>query len=135
MNPIEREKRELVRKIFERMVDLINKEINLDEFKDTYFPHEDRTLEMNIKGLEDIATGFVFEGGKVRTIKKLEDNPTVIFDMDEDTFIRIATKRETFSEAFFYGELDIQGPNYMRDFHIFKRMFDKYGYVLDKIGG
>jgi putative sterol carrier protein len=135
MNPIEREKRELVKRIFERMVDLIDKEINLDEFKNTYFPHEDRTLEMNITGLEDVATGFVFEGGKVRTIKKLEDRATVVFAMDEDTFIRIATKRETFSEAFFYGELDIQGENYMRDFHIFKRMFDKYGYVLDKIGG
>jgi putative sterol carrier protein len=133
MNPIETEKRELIKKIFAKMVALINKEINLKEFKDTYFPDEDRTLKMNIGGIEDLDTGFVFEGGKVRTIRKLTDEPTVTFTMDEDTFIRIATKKESFSEAFFYGELGIEGKNYMRDYRIFDRMFKKYGSILEKI--
>lgn len=133
MNPLTAEKRKLIKLIFDKMVILINKEIDLAEFKDTYFPDENRTLELNIAGLEDLNTGFVFEGGKVRTIKKLHDKPTVMFSMDEDTFIRIATRQLTFSEAFFYGELDIQGDNYMRDYRIFQRMFDKYGTILEKL--
>jgi len=123
----------MITKIFEKMVELINKEIDLAEFKYTYFPDEDRTLELNIIGLSDLDTGFVFEGGKVRTIKKINDRPTVMFTMDEDTFIHIATKQVSFTEAFFYGDLDIQGDNYMRDFKIFKRMFDKYGRLLDTL--
>jgi putative sterol carrier protein len=133
MNPLTAEKRKLIKLIFDKMVVLINREINLDEFKDTYFPHEDRTLELNITGLEDLDTGFVFEKGKVRTIKKLADKPTVMFSMDEDTFIRLATQQLNFSEAFFYGDLDIHGENYMRDFRIFKRMFDKYGTLFEKL--
>lgn len=133
MNPIQHEKRELIKKIFTKMVDLINKEVNLMEFKETYFPDEDRTLELNIIGLEDINTGFVFESGTVRTIKKLQDKPTVKFTMDEDTFLRIATKRETFTEAWLYGELDTEGDNYIRDYKIFELMFKTYGHVLDKV--
>jgi len=133
MQPLQHEKRELIKRIFSKMVDLINKEIDLEEFIDTYCPKEDRTLEINIRGLEDIDTGFVFENGKVRTIKKLADQPTVRFTMDEDTFIRLATRQESFSEAFFLDEMDAQGKNYFRDYHIFERMFKKYGHILDKI--
>lgn len=133
MNPLEAEKRKLIRTIFEKMVPLINKEMNLDEFKETYFPHEDRTLQLNIIGLEDIDTGFVFKDGEVRTIKKISDKPTVILTMDEDTFILISTRRMTFAEAFFNGDLDMEGENYMRDYRIFERTFTKYGKILDKI--
>lgn len=133
MNLIQHEKRELIKKLFSSMVSLINKEIDLQEFVDTYCPYEDRTLEINIKGLEDLDSGFVFEKGTVRTMKKLNDQPTVSFTMDEDTFIRLATKQESFSEAFFYGEMEIQGRNYMRDYRIFDRMFNRYGHILDKI--
>lgn len=133
LSMVQKQKRELVKQIFHKMIGLINKEINLEEFKDAYFPDEDRTLEMNILGIEDLDTGFVFENSKVRSIRKLSDRPTVVFTLDEDTFIRLALRRETFSEAFFYGELDIQGEKYMRDFHIFDRMFKRYGYILEKI--
>lgn len=133
MNLFREEKEELIRKIFYKMVGLINREINLQEFIDTYCPDEDRTIEIKIIGLEDIDTGFVFENGKVRTIKKLSDSPTVRFTMDEDTFIRLATRQEGFSEAFFLGEMDIEGKNYFRDYRIFERMFERYGYILDKV--
>jgi putative sterol carrier protein len=133
MNPLEAEKRKLIRTIFEKMVPLINKEMNMDEFKETYFPHEDRTLQLNIIGLEDLDTGFVFEDGEVRTIKKISDKPTVILTMDEDTFILISTRRMTFAEAFFNGDLDMEGENYLRDYRIFERTFTKYGKILDKI--
>jgi len=132
-NPVVAEKRRLIKKIFEKMVDLINKEMNIEEFKDTYFPNEDRTLELNIKGIEDLDTGFVFRNGRVRTIKKLSDKPTVVVNMDEDTFIRLATKQETLGEAFFYSHMEMAGKEYMRDFKLFDRMFTKYGHVLDKL--
>ena len=133
MNPLEAEKRKLIRTIFEKMVPLINKEMNMDEFKETYFPHEDRTLQLNIIGLEDLDTGFVFEDGEVRTIKKISDKPTVILTMDEDTFILISTGDMTFAEAFFNGDLDMEGENYLRDYRIFERTFTKYGKILYKI--
>jgi putative sterol carrier protein len=133
MNPLEAEKRKLIKTIFEKMVPLINKEMNIDEFKETYFPDEDRTLQLNIIGLEDLDTGFVFEDGEVRTIQKISDRPTVVLTMDEDTFILIATKRITFAEAFFSGDLEMEGENYLRDYRIFERTFTKYGKILDKI--
>ncbi len=133
LNPITYEKRRLIKKIFEKMVVLINREMNIEEFKDTYFPNEDRTLELNIKGIEDLDTGFVFQDGHVRTIKKLMDLPTVTVSMDEDTFIRLATKQETLGEAFFNGHMEMEGKEYFRDFKLFDRMFTKYGYVLDKL--
>jgi putative sterol carrier protein len=133
MNPLEAEKRKLIKTIFEKMVPLINKEMNMDKFKETYFPHEDRTLQLNIIGLEDIDTGFVFEDGEVRTIKKISDKPTVILTMDEDTFILISTGDMTFAEAFFSGDLDMEGENYLRDYRIFERTFTKYGKILYKI--
>lgn len=133
LNPVTIEKRRLIKKIFEKMVVLINKEMNIEEFKETYFPDEDRTLELNIDGMEDIDTGFVFKNSTVRTIKKLSDRPTVKIAMDEDTFIRLATKQESLSEAFFYDHMKMEGDNYMRDFRLFDRMFKKYGYVLDKL--
>jgi putative sterol carrier protein len=107
--------------------------MNIDEFKETYFPDEDRTLQLNIIGLEDLDTGFVFEDGEVRTIQKISDRPTVVLTMDEDTFILIATKRITFAEAFFSGDLEMEGENYLRDYRIFERTFTKYGKILDKI--
>jgi|APFre7841882630_1041343.scaffolds.fasta_scaffold00020_7 putative sterol carrier protein len=133
MNPLEAEKRKLIKTIFEKMVPLINKEMNIDEFKETYFPDEDRTLQLNIIGLEDLDTGFVFENGEVRIIAKIYDKPTVILTMDEDTFILISTKRLTFAEAFFNGDLEMEGENYLRDYRIFERTFTKYGKILDKI--
>lgn len=133
MNPLEAEKRKLIKTIFEKMVPLINKEMNIDEFKETYFPDEDRTLQLNIIGLEDLDTGFVFEDGEVRTIQKISDRPTVVLTMDEDTFILIATRRITFAEAFFSGDLEMEGENYLRDYRIFERTFTKYGKILDKI--
>jgi putative sterol carrier protein len=133
LNPVTIEKRRLIRKIFEKMVVLINREMNIEEFKDTYFPNEDRTLELNIKGIEDLDTGFVFRDGRVRTIKKLTDKPTVIVSMNEDTFIRLATKQETLGEAFFYSHMEMEGKDYFRDFKLFDRMFTKYGHVLDKL--
>jgi hypothetical protein len=53
--------------------------------------------------------------------------------MDEDTFILISTGDMTFAEAFFSGDLDMEGENYLRDYRIFERTFTKYGKILYKI--
>jgi len=126
----EREKKKRVQLVFNKMVTRINQEIDLDKFKKTYFPDEDRTLEFLIEGMEDLDTGFVFEGGRVRTIERLKDEPTVRFKCTEDVFLQLATQEISFASAFLYGWLDITGENYMRDYEIFKRMFNKYGHIL-----
>lgn len=120
-------KRAMVRRFFERGVRLINQEANMQEFKDLYFPKEDRTLCLNIKGLEDLETGFTFEGGRVRVIRRLGDEPTVTIGLDEDTFLRICVGEMPLSVAFFYGFLEVSGKNYLRDMRIFQKMFDKHG--------
>jgi hypothetical protein len=126
-------KRRLITKIFTRGIGVINNRINLKEFKDEYFPDEDRTASINIDGMEDLPTGFVIEKNNLRAIDKLKDEPTVIFRMDEDTFIEIALQEKTFLQAFFYGNLDVEGENYMRDLRIFEEMFKAYGHVLGEI--
>ena len=104
-NLFEREKKKRVQLVFNKMVTRINQEIDLD-------------------------TGFVFEGGRVRTIERLKDEPTVRFKCTEDVFLQLATQEISFASAFLYGWLDITGENYMRDYEIFKRMFNKYGHIL-----
>jgi len=123
-------KKQRATEMFEKMVIRINQKVNLNEFKEKYFPNEDRTLQFNIEGMEDVDTGFVFEGGRVRTIKKIHDTPTVTFQCDEDTFLRLAVQEITFPQAYFYGWLKITGSNYLRDYEIFKEMFQKYGHIL-----
>lgn len=123
-------KKKKAKEMFEKMVIRINSKVNLREFKEKYFPNEDRTLEFIIDGMEDVDTGFVFQDGKVRTIQKLRDTPTVTFQCDEDTFLRLATQEITFPQAYFYGWLKVTGKNYLRDYEIFKEMFRRYGHIL-----
>jgi len=127
---LDHEKKKKVQMIFNKMVVRINQEIDFNKFKKTYFPNEDRTMEFVIEGMEELDTGFVFEGGKVRTIRKLEDVATVSFKCTEDVFLQLATQDVSFAQAFLYNWLDITGENYMRDYEIFKRMFNKYGHIL-----
>jgi len=128
-------KKKTVMEVFSKMVILANQEINLSEFKKTYFPTEDRTLEFIIDGMEDLDTGFVIQENKVRTMKKLQDKPTATFRCSEDTFLRLGTGEITFAQAYFYGWLSISGEKAIRDYEIFKRMFNKYRYIFDKING
>ncbi len=135
INPIQMTKNQRAQRMFNNMVILINQEVNLPEFKQTYFPDEDRTLEWNIKGMEDVDSGFVFEDSKVRTIKKLRDKPTCRFFCNEDTFLLLSTGELTYPQAYFWDLLQIDGENALRDYEIFKRMFNKYGHLLKGIRG
>ena len=134
-NVLNNAKKRTVMEVFNKMVVLANQEINLTEFKKTYFPNEERTLEFIIEGMEDLDTGFVIQENKVRTMKKLKDKPTATFRCTEDTFLRLATREVTFAQCYFYGWLDIKGEKAIRDYEIFKRMFNKYGYIFDKMNG
>ncbi len=127
-------KKKQAQSMFDKMVRLINQEVDLTGFKSQYFPDEDRTLEWIIAGMEDIDSGFVFEQGKVRTIKKLQDKPTCTFRCSEDTFLLLATGEMTYTQAYFWDLLQIEGEKALRDYEIFKRMFNKYGHLLNKIG-
>ena len=125
-----REKKERITALFGKIIIRINQEVDLPQFKASYFPDEDRTLEFVIDGMEDLDTGIVFEKGKVRTIRKIDDTPTVRFSCDEDTFLLIATGELSFVKAHLLNWLKIEGENWVRDVEIFKRLFNKYGHIL-----
>lgn len=133
-NQVAEYKKTRVMEMFNKMVLLINKRIDFAKYKNKYFPNEDRTLEFNIDGLEELDTGFVFKDGKVRTIKKLLDRPTCTFRCSEDVFLLMATHEMTFPTAYFYGYLDISGEHALRDYEIFKEMFNEYGHILVENG-
>ncbi len=133
MEPIQSKKKKLLIRVFEESVKVINRMVDLDDFKSTYFPNEDRTLAMFIEGMEDLPTGYTFEEGKVRMVDKFKDEPTVSLFMDEDTFLSIACQEITMEKAWFLRMLKMEGENYLRDFRIFQIMFNRYPQVMDTI--
>lgn len=133
MSEFEKVKKKLISKLFAKSVEVMNREVDLEDFKSKYFPDEDRTMAMRIKGLEDLPTGFVFEEGQIRLLDVLTDTPTVEVFLDEDTFLAICCEELTMSQAYMYGMMDLKGENYMRDYHIFEKMFSQYPSVLGKM--
>lgn len=133
IEPLRRNTREeMVQKLFEKSVGFINNHINMSEFKAKWFPNEDRTLALHIIGMESLDTGFVFQGGAVRLIRKVSDVPTISITCTEDTFLRMASAEWSIMEAFYYGELECQGKNFLRDLTIFQTVFDEYGALMKK---
>lgn len=120
-------KKQKAKEMFEKMCIRINQRIDVKKFRKRYNIIEDRTLEFYIKGMEDVDTGFVFKDGRVRTIKKIADKPTVVFKCSEDVFLRMATKEITLAQAYFWGWIDVIGENALRDYEIFNEMFNEYG--------
>jgi|TARA_Y100000034_G_C6910343_1_gene424411 putative sterol carrier protein len=118
-------KKMLIEKLFKVGVKRINKDMDIPQFKKKFCPNEDRTLELNIIGMDHLDTGFVIEENAIRTYKRLKDTPTCRIWMDEDVFISIKRGDITFTQAFFYGFLTIKGENYIRDLQIFQRIIDE----------
>ena len=81
--------------------------------------------------MEDLPTGFVFEGGKVRAIDKLKDSPTVSIYMNEDRFLDITLQEITMQKAWYRGYIRVDGENFLRDFLIFDKMFKMYPQILE----
>ena len=123
-------KNQLITELFEKGVQLINQMVKLDQWKKEFFPNEDRTLALYIEEMEELPTGFVFESGKIRTMDKLKDIPTLSVYLTEDVFLSIATEEYTLQSAFFYRWIKLKGDNYLRDFKVFQVMFDRHPEVL-----
>lgn len=132
---IKSRKGELIEKILQKSVELINKEADLDEFKETYFPDEDRVLWINIKGMEYLNTGYTVKDGQLKVLDKTKDKPTVTITLSEDVLLAIALGELSIMSAYMYGELDVEGDNYLRDLEIFRKMMEKYKHIQDKLKG
>ena len=121
----------LVKKLFFEFIKLINREVDLVAFKREKFPNENRTMSLDIIGMEDLPTGFVFEDNQIRPIDKKIDKPTVSVELDEDLFLSIACQEITMQEAYFMGYLKARGEHSMRDFIVFDELFQKNPHVFD----
>lgn len=121
-------KKELITRLFAKGVAVVNKVISLETFKQYDKGMDaDRTLAMLIEGMEELDTGFVFEGGQVRVIKKLRDKPTVSLWLTEDTFISLCKLELTILGAFWEARLHVDGEHFMRDLELFDMMFKALG--------
>jgi len=128
-------KGELIEKLFERAIGVINKEVDLDKFKSEWFPNDNRVLWLNIKGMEGLNTGWYVKDGRLHTVNKLKNKPTVTITITEEAFLAIAMGDISLSEAYMYNEIDFEGDEWARDYKIFRRMMEKYKYLLDRISG
>ena len=61
-------KKMLIEKLFKVGVKRINKDMDIPQFKKKFCPNEDRTLELNIIGMDHLDTGFVIEENAIRKI-------------------------------------------------------------------
>jgi len=134
-NAILEEKKKLIMKLWEKSIELINKDVDLGKFKREYFPDEDRTLWIELEGLEELNTGYTVKNGRLVIIDKRIDKPTIKIKTTEDVLLSMALGKLTLMEAYMYDYLDVEGDNYMRDLAIFQQMLDKYGHLQKKLVG
>ena len=133
MNKVLEEKKKLIMELWRKSIELINRDVDLGKFKRDFFPDEDRTLWVELEGLEELNTGYTVKDGKLVIIDKKIDKPTIIIRTTEDVLLAIAFGELTLMEAFMYEYLEVEGEHYMRDLTIFQHMLDKYGYLRKKL--
>jgi len=92
---------------------------------------EDRTLLLKIKGFNTM--GFGVRGDELVKYDTIE-KPTVTVLMSEDVFIQLVRGKISFREAFFYGDMDVTGDDWLREFVIFNTIFEQFGYIAKEMG-
>lgn len=92
---------------------------------------EQRTLLLKIK--EFNVMGFGLVGDRLVLIEEMKD-PTVTVLIGEDTFLQLICGKITFRESFFYGDMDVQGSDWLRDFVVFNSIFEEFGHIAQEMG-
>jgi len=92
---------------------------------------EDRTILLKIKDFETM--GFGVEDDRLVKMSDIK-NPTVTVVLSEDTFIQIVRGKLTFKEGFFYGDMDVIGEDWIRDYLTFNTIFEQFSYIAKEMG-
>lgn len=72
--------------------------------------------------------GFSIQNGKL--VMGPVPKPTVEIVVSEKTIWAIVTRKLTFTEAFFDGQIELIGPHSLRDFIIFQKVISEFGHVF-----
>lgn len=160
---LDKQRRKFIEVSFEKMVALINKDPAIDRkaFVEQYDKDCNRSIVINIQGIEDMDTGFKWQqiGGdyQVARFMRATDKPTLIVHCDENTFIYITLQKITLMDAYLSSASPSSGThvNYdgsfrqwsdgtkkyfivegeapLRDIKLFDKMFKKYSHVFNKV--
>jgi len=117
-----------LKEFIDMAVTIVNRDVNLSEFKQKYSPGENRSLLFLVRGAKD-EYGFVFESDRIKATSGIED-PTVMVSTDEDTFWKIILNKTTIDYAVATRKLRIVGEYFLRDFVILRNMFYELRKVL-----
>ena len=109
-------------RFIEKAVEVVNKNVDIEEFKEKYSPGENRSMLFVVRGRSS-DYGFVIDVDKIR-VKGEVENPTVTVSCDENTFWRITLKKITLDYAVATRKLSIVGEYFLRDYLILRRLFN-----------
>jgi len=114
-----------------RAINNVNSKIDASKVRERFsMQNEERSCRMTITDLGTLC--LVTNGSRVDIVEKIEI-PTSIITMDEDTFIQMRKGIMTFDDAYWYGQMSVEGEFWLRDLVIFSEMFKEFGaLVIDK---
>lgn len=107
---LDKKRRKFIEVSFDKMTELINTDPEIDrtEFINKHNPNLDRSIVINIQGIEDMDTGFKWvnvgteqnPNYQVARFRRATDQPTLSVDCDENTFIYITLQKVTLIDAY-----------------------------------
>ena len=95
-----------------------------------YSGGETRTLNFIISDMRGKQPGFTINRGRLANIGQVR-KPTVSFIVNKETFMQMCLGKLTPEQAYFYNKMDIHGDDWLRDYNLFKLIFDEFGNVLN----
>jgi len=103
-------------------VSLVNREVDLEEYRRRFNVGENRTLLFVIRGSEE-ECGFAITANKLIANWRGIKNPTVTVCCDEDTFWKLIDGRMSVEYAWGARHLSFVGKMFLRDYMVLKEVF------------
>lgn len=124
-----------IKLIIQKGIKTINENMDLTEVWNNS-QGEGRTLNFEIIDSQNLVSGFSmcpYNGTIVLKEVGFIKNPTVTLRTTKDTFLSLCLQRITLEEALLYGDADLDGENWLRDYKIFQPLFVGFEEVLNDV--
>lgn len=128
-------KERAIQMLIRKGIDSINKNVDLSYIVDNV-SGEARSINFEIIDSQNITTGFALGYDKGKPIMKeigYNNRPTVTLQVTKDTFLALCLQKITLEEAILYGDANLVGNNWLRDFRLFQPIFRGFKKVLEDV--
>lgn len=115
----------IIRMAINKVISVSNSKIDFDMLIQNIgtISDVDKKLVIRITDMK-AATGIGIQDGKLVEVDKVE-SPDTIFSMDKNTFSAIVLNKIDHRQAYYYGAIEADGENWVRDSILLGKIFDE----------